>query len=161
MTEKESQYPLEISKVRLAEIRNEIDGDVRLYLKNCSENYLEYVMAAQALFPDLYKRIENFDAKFDLLEYLSKVDEAKKAKDSETDIGLLKEGLDKTIYTPATYDRLALKYERNGNLEKARDACLRWFETDYWKLPNMSKGSLRILKRLERLEKKYGAQQWL
>ena len=161
MTENTPSYSPEITRERLAEIKKEIDGDIRIYLENCSENYLEYITAAQELFPKVCAQMEKFDSEFDLTEYLSELDKAKKSKDSETEYGLLKNGVEKKIYTPATYDRLAMLHEKNGQLEKARDICLTWFETDFWKLPNTWKGSLRILNRLEKIEKKYGAQHGL
>ena len=158
MTEKEYTYLTDLSQKRLSEIENEIHGDIKEYFKNCSENYLEYVTAAQKLYPDVYAQMEKYDSEFDLSHYLSKIDRVRKRKDLAGEIELLKEGVDNNIYTPATYSSLAVKLEKNGHLEKALDICLKWFETDYWKLPNTWKGSLQILDRLEKLEKKYGAQ---
>lgn len=153
LTDKVPSYPSELSNERLAEIKNEINGDIRIYLKNCSENYLEYINAVQKLFPEVYEQMEKFDSELDMISYLSDLDKAKKSKDARTEYGLLKNGVEKRIYTPATYDRLAMLHEKNGQLEKVRDVCLTWFETDFWKLPNTWKGSLRILDRLEKIEK--------
>ena len=144
---------LDLSQNRLKEIESEVYGDTQKYLENCSRNYSEYISAAQKLFPNLYKEIELFEKNYPLLEHLSDYEKAKINDDLESQIAVLKKGIENRIYTPATYDRLAKAYEKKKEIKLAYDVCVKWFETNYWKLPNTCKGSLRILKRLKRLEK--------
>lgn len=146
-----------MSKEKEERIKKEIEGDLRKYLENCSENYAEYVAVVRNIHPELYQKIETFDLSFDLSNYLTEVDNLRKEKNIEGEMELLKNAVKKRIYTPATYDRLAMLYEKNKDLEKAKNICLIWFETDYWKLPNTNRGTLRILNRLEKIEKKYSA----
>jgi hypothetical protein len=146
-----------MNKEKEERIKKEIEGDLRKYLENCSENYEEYVVAVRNIHPELYQKIETFDLNFNLSKYLLEIDNFRKEKDTEGEIKLLKNAVKMGIYTPATYDRLATIYEKNKELEKARNVCLIWFETDYWKLPNTNRGTLRILNKLEKIEKKYSA----
>lgn len=115
-------------------------------------NYLEYVSAAFVLFPELYNRIDEFDRRINFDDYYAYYSEALKSNDLEAQINILNEAIGYGIYTPYTYDNLAKAYEKKKEVIKAHSICLAWFETGYWKLPNMSNGSLKLLKRLKRLE---------
>jgi tetratricopeptide (TPR) repeat protein len=140
---------------RQKEIEKEVFGDTKKYLENCLNNYSEYVSVAQKLFPAVYNKIGYYDQKYKILEHLAEYDNAIKANNIDLQIILLKREIERGIYTPGTYERIAKTYEKNNDIESAYKACIAWFKTDFWKLPNTADGSLRILKRLERLEKKY------
>lgn len=143
----------DISLERQKEIQVEVLGNVKRYVENCSNNYSEYVSASLKLFPEQYKKITTFDEKYDILKHLSEYDAATESSILDLQIKILKKVIKDGIYTPGTYERLAKAYEKNNDPESAYKTCLSWFETDFWKLPNTSNGSLRILKRLDRLEK--------
>ena len=141
---------------RQKEIEKEVFGDTKKYLENCLDNYSEYVSVVQKLFPEAYNKIRYFDQKYNILDHLTEYDDATKANNIDLQIILLKREIERGIYTPGTYERLAKTYEKKNDIESAYKACIAWFETDFWKLPNTADGSLRILKRLKRLEEKYG-----
>lgn len=145
-----------LSIERQKEIEKEVSGDTKKYLENCLNNYSEYISVAQKLFYEVYNKIAQYDQKYNILNHLSEYDEATKANDIDLQIIILKESVKQGIYTPATYERLAKAYEKKNDIESAYKVCITWFETDFWKLPNTANGSLRILKRLKRLEEKYG-----
>lgn len=145
-----------ITIARQKEIEKEVFGDTKKYLENCLNNYSEYVSVAQKLFPELYNKIRYYDQKYNILDQLTEYDDATKTNNIDLQIIILKQEIERGIYTPATYERLAKAYEKKNDLESAYKVCIAWFETDFWKLPNTANGSLRILKRLDQLEEKYG-----
>ncbi|MBK0368527.1 hypothetical protein [Flavobacterium agrisoli] len=133
----------------------EVSGDTKKYLENCLSHYSEYVSVAKIIFPDAYKKMIQYDQKYKIQNYLSEYDDATKVNDIDLQISILKQGIKQGIYAPMIYERLSKAYEKKKNIESAYITCIAWFETDFWKLPNTANGSLRILKRLKRLEKKY------
>lgn len=143
-----------LSIERQKEIEKEVSGDTKMYLENCLNNYSEYVSVTQKLFHEVYNKIAQYDQKYNILNHLSEYDEATKANNIDLQIIILEESIKQGIYTPVTYERLAKAYEKKNDIESAYKVCILWFETDFWKLPNTANGSLRILKRLKRLEKK-------
>lgn len=88
------------------------------------------------------------------MEYLSKFNEAVKDKDIDAKIEILEDEVIKGSYAPAVYDKLARIYEKELQYYLSYSVCVRWFELDYWKLPDTSVGSIMILNRLKRLEKR-------
>jgi hypothetical protein len=140
---------------KLREIESEITTDKKKYLQNCRNNYSEYVTAAQQLFADTYDKMEKVDAKGDpWTKYNSKAEQLKKNKDIEGEITLLEKAVSDNVYTPATYERLAILYSKKKGNQAAYNICKKWFDTDYWKIPNMASGSIRLLERMEKLEEK-------
>ncbi len=133
----------------------ELENDLELYLVNCANKYVKYVEAAQVIFKDIYDKMYLFDqSKGNPADINYKAKELQKANELEMEIDLLQEAIYSEIYTPWTYERLAIIYSKQKEFEKAYKICMKWFELDYWKLPNTSDGSLRILKRINALEKK-------
>ncbi len=53
---------------------------------------------------------------------------------------------------PYVYRRVAEIYKGRKELQQAKDALIKWFETEYWKIPNMANSSLKMLKMLGKLE---------
>lgn len=122
------------------------------YLKYCIENRFESLEEAKEMFKQYYNNLlDNNNA---WTEFNSKAEEARKNGNTEEEKRILKSAIDAKVDTPATYDRLALLLEKEKNIEAAIKICEIWFNSLYWKIPNMAKGSLRILKRWNRLKKK-------
>lgn len=122
------------------------------YLNLCSENRFESLEAAKEMFNQYYNNLlDNNNAWTD---FNSKAEEARKNNNTEEEKRILKSAIDSKVDTPATYDRLALLLEKERNFEDAKKICEIWFDSLYWKIPNMAKGSLRILKRWKRLKQK-------
>ena len=133
----------------------ELENDLELYLTHCKNNYVKYVKVAQVIFKDIYDKMNLFDySKSNPADINYKAKELQKVNELETEIDVLQEAIYSEIYTPWTYERLAIIYIKQKEFEKAYKVCMKWFELDYWKLPNTSDGSLRILKRINNLEKK-------
>ena len=148
-------YSNEISEERIKQIENEILTDKKLYLQNCRDNYSEYVATAQKLFPETYDKMEKIDAKGDpWTKYNSRAQQYKKDKDVSGEIAILEKAVADKVYTPATYERLAILYGKKKDIQAAYDICKKWFDSDYWKIPNMATGSIRLLERMEKLEGK-------
>lgn len=146
---------MKISAKRLQEIQNEIKTNKKLYLENCVENYSEYIHAAKILYPAAYHKIEDIEKnKQYLFQYNLKSLEYKKLKDINSEINILLEAVEEKTYTPYSYERLAILYSKEKNYTAAFKICEKWFDSEYWMIPNMSGGSLRILNRLEKIKLK-------
>ncbi len=135
------------------QVKKEIETDRKKYFENCRLNYSAYTSIAIKLFSDIYKNMEEMDKLGDpWTKYNSKASEIKKDIDSEIEI--LENAVADKVYTPGTYNRLAVLYGKKKDYKSAYLVCKKWFELDYWKLPNTAGGSLNILERMEKLEKK-------
>jgi len=135
----------------LEKIELEIAIDRERYLINCKKHYSEYVAAAQTLFPHYYKLIE--DRTYDT----PLVDESIRLKingDVSGEIKVLQKAVDMKYDIPYVYERLAILYGKVKQYEAAQTVCKLWFDSIYWKIPNMSTTSLRLLKRLEKLNRR-------
>jgi tetratricopeptide (TPR) repeat protein len=144
----------EISNERLEEIKNEALTDKKKYILNL-KNSKEYSEAAMIIFSSVYKKMDNVD-KFGnpWLKYNSKSEEFKKNNDIDGEIELLEKAIAEDVYTPFTYERLAILYSKKKDYNSAYIVCKKWFNTDYWKIPNMLSGSLKLMDRMEKLESK-------
>jgi hypothetical protein len=148
---------MNISTSRLADIKNEIRTNKKLYLEKCKLNYNEYIHAALILYPKTYQKIELIEnEKQYLFHYNLKSLEYKKEKNLDSEINLLLMAVGGDIYTPYSYERLAILYTKKKDYTAAFEICKRWFDSEYWMIPNVSSGSLRILNRLEKLKLKTG-----
>ena len=144
----------EISNERLEEIKNEALTDKKKYILNL-KNSKEYSEAAMIIFSSVYKKMDNVD-KFGnpWLKYNSKSEEFKKNNDIDGEIELLEKAIAEDVYTPFTYERLAILYSKKKDYNSAYIVCKKWFNTDFWKIPNMLSGSLKLMDRMEKLESK-------
>lgn len=146
---------MNISATRLEEIQNEISSNRKLYLENCRQNYSEYVNAAFLLYPATYRKIELIEKKKQhLFHYNLKSLDYKKGKEIDSEINILLKAVEEETYTPYSYERLAVLYSKKKNYTAAFNICKKWFDSEFWMIPNMSSGSLRILYRLEKLKLK-------
>jgi len=145
-----------VSKTLLDKIKNEIEGDKRVYLENCRNNYSKYVGAAQILFEEYYKsRLKLSDEKKDPYTlYISKAIKCKEEKDVDGEKKYLKSAVENNVDTPYAYERLSILYSKEKNYQEAYNICKKWFDSLYWKIPNMASTSLRLLDRMEKLEGK-------
>lgn len=134
----------------LNNIKTQIQGSKEIYLQNCRNNYSEYVAAAQILFPEYYGSNERQKHHFLVEESIK----SKKIGDQKSELNFLEKAVFYEIDIPYVYNRLAIIYTKNKELEKARGVCQKWFNSIYWKIPNMSATSLKLLKRLEKLNSK-------
>jgi Tfp pilus assembly protein PilF len=143
-------------KALLDKIKSEIEGDKRGYLENCKNNYSEYVEAAQILFEEYYKSmLKLLDEKKDPYTlYISKAIKCKEEKDMDREKKYLKLAIENNADTPYAYERLAILYSKEKNYQEAYNICKKWFDSLYWKIPNMASTSLRLLDRMEKLEGK-------
>src|SRR5690606_38465623 len=136
-------------------VEKEIFQDRKQYLKNCKDNYSEYIEIAQELFPDIYKRMEEIDEKENPWnKYNSKAEQFKNDNNVLEEIKILEKAISDKVYTPGTYERLAILYGKNKDYELAYEVCKKWFDSDYWKIPNTASTSLRLLERMEKLKVK-------
>ncbi len=144
-----------ISVERLKQIEKELNTDTKKYLQNCRNNYAEYMMAAQHLFSETYKKMQKIDERGDpWTKYNLIATQLKKEGNTEQEIEILKKAVSENIYTPGTYRRLAILHEKNKDFKSAYNVCKKWFDSDYWKIPNMAVGSIWLLKKLEKLKEK-------
>ncbi len=145
-----------VSKELIDKIKNEIKRDKRVYLENCKNNYSEYVEVAQVLFKEHYKSmIKMLDEKKDPYTlYISKAIKFKDENDIDGEKKYLKLAIENNADTPYAYERLSLLYSKHKDYQKAYDICKKWFDSPYWKIPNMAFTSLRLLNKMEKLEAK-------
>ena len=130
-------------------MKKEMKENRRQYLENCKNNYTEYIMAAQKLFPEYYKNINDLGFKY------NQISQDLKAKgDVAGEKAILEEAISKNVDTPYTYNRLAVIYSKEKEYRKAYEVCKKWFVSIYWKIPNMASTTLKILDRMEKLKKK-------
>jgi hypothetical protein len=131
----------------------EIKEDKRTYLQNCREHYREYVEGAREMFSDYYDySLEK--GGFWYQNFTSKAIAAKKRKETESEKFMLEKAVDEGVDAPYVYNRLAILYSKEKEFQKAYDVCKKWFNSIYWKIPNMATTSLKLLDRMEKLEKK-------
>ena len=136
-------------------VLDELASDPKGYLINCKNNYSEYISIAQELFKESYLKIQIFDSKGDAwTKYNSKAEEFKKKGNEVKEIEILENGIHNEIYTPGTYERLAIIYITRKEFDKALDVCRKWFNSPFWFLPNGATTSLRLFETKENLEKK-------
>ena len=140
------------------------------YLNLCIDKRIQCLLLAQKMFPAYYNnetleeawesytsktKETNPSNKVDAWEqYNSKAEEAKAEKNVEKEISILEDAIESLVDTPWTYDRLAMLYMKEKKYKEAFNVCELWFNSDYWKIPNMAKGSLKILKRFDKLKTK-------
>jgi 23S rRNA A2030 N6-methylase RlmJ len=75
-----------------------------------------------------------------------------KMERNRDDVSYLESLIEKEIFVVGLYEYLAKIYSKNKETQKAYLVCKKWFESKYWKSPNMATTSLRILDRMEKLE---------
>lgn len=144
---------MKISQSKIKEFEAEILNNKKKYFLNCNNNYSEYVEIAKILFYDVYLRIKQFDKEINPVQnYVLIAKNFKNLKDVEKEIEILRKAILIEIYIPGVYERLAIIYENKYKYNLALEVCNKWFNIDYWKLPNMSSCSKRLLERKERLE---------
>ena len=142
-----------VNKALLDKIKNEIARDKREYLENCKNNYSEYIEAAQILFEGYYKSmLKLLDEKKDPYTlYVSKAIKCKEEKDIDGEKKYLELAVENNADTPYAYERLSTLYSKEKNYQEAYNICKKWFDSLYWKIPNMASTSLRLLDRMEKL----------
>lgn len=124
----------------------------REYLNLCTQNYAEAVSIAQELFPEQYEKagtgMDPFDSLYD------KALETKERGNTEEEIRILETAVHHGSAMPYCYERLVILYSKQKNYKRAYEVCVKWFDAVFWKLPNASTSSLRLLDRLENLREK-------
>ena len=124
----------------------------REYLNLCTQNYAEAVSIAQELFPEQYEKANTGMDPFD--SFYDKAIEAKKRGNTQEEIRILETAVHHGSAMPYCYERLAIAHSKQENHEQAYEVCVKWFDSVFWKLPNASTSSLRLLDRLEKLREK-------
>jgi tetratricopeptide (TPR) repeat protein len=120
----------------------------RQYLDLCKHNYAEAVSVIQELFPEFYVRRDPFDSLYD------KAMESKKRGNTDEEIQILETAIAGSSAVPYCYERLAVLYSKANNHSTAYEICMKWFDSGFWKMPNSATTSLKLLDRLEKLERK-------
>jgi len=124
----------------------------REYLDLCTQNYAEAVSIAQELFPEQYEKagtgMDPFDSLYD------KALETKEQGNTGEEIRILETAVQHGSPMPYCYERLVILYSKQKNYKRAYEVCVKWFDAVFWKLPNASTSSLRLLDRLEKLREK-------
>jgi len=143
-----------VNQASLDKIKIEIAKDKRGYLENCKNHYSEYTKAAQVLFDDYYKSMSQLldEGKDAYTLYISKAIKCKEGSDLEGERKYLTLAVENNADTPYAYERLAILYSKEKAYQKAYNICKKWFNSIYWKIPNMATTSLRLLNRMEKLE---------
>ena len=136
----------------------------REYLDLIGQNYAEAVETAIELFTDCREgdsnespeaRLEATVSRNDLCAtYYFKSVEMKKRGDVEGEIRILETAIQGGVYLPVCYERLAILYSKQKNHKQAHEVCQKWFDSDFWKFPQTATSSLRLLDRLEKLERR-------
>lgn len=144
----------DITDERIVEIKKDALTNKKQYLLNL-RNSNEYNEAAMIAFKSVYQKMDKIDKSGNpWLKYNSKAEEYKKINDVDGEIELLEKAVAEEVYTPFTYERLAILYAKKKDYTSAYEVCKKWFNTDYWKIPNMLSGSLKLMDRMEKLESK-------
>jgi len=125
----------------------------REYLDLCMQNYAEAVSVSKELFPEYYEGIPKIMALSDSL--YGKASKAKEEGDIEGEIEILETAIQSSVDLPVCYERLAVLYSKQKNYKRAHEICTKWFDSVFWKLPQTTTSSLRLLDRLERLKEKH------
>ncbi|OGO21264.1 MAG: hypothetical protein A2144_02655 [Chloroflexi bacterium RBG_16_50_9] len=124
----------------------------REYLNLCTQDYAEAVSIAQEIFPEQYKKtgtgMDPFDSLYD------KALEMKERGNTEDEIRILETAVQNGSAMPYCYERLSILYSKQKNYKRVYEICMKWFDAVFWKLPNASTSSLRLLERLEKLREK-------
>ena len=131
-------------------IKEEIKADKKTYLEKCKEYYSEYLEIAQKLFPEYYKSVN--DNSYNL--YISKALEFKKNQQFKEEKEILEKAVMNDSDSPYAYERLATILTANKEYTEAYKICKKWFDSIYWKIPNMATTSLQILLLMEKLDSK-------
>lgn len=124
----------------------------REFLDLCKQNYAEAVDVSRELFPDYYEEAPKVMALSESL--YSKAMEMKERGDVEGEIQILETAIQGGVDLPICYERLAVLYSKQRNYKRAHEVCTKWFDSIFWKLPQTSTSSLRLLDRLEKLKEK-------
>lgn len=124
----------------------------REYLELCRQNYSEAVAITQEFFPSYYN--EMFKTMEHYGNYYGKALEMKKRGDVEGEIRVLETAIQDGTDLPICYERLATLYSKQKNYKSAYEVCMKWFDSVFWKLPQTTTSSLRLLDRLEKLKVK-------
>ena len=124
----------------------------REYIDLCRQNYAEVAEVSRELFPDYYKEVPKVMALSGSL--YGKAMEMKERGDVEGEIRILENAIQGGGNLPAFYERLAVLYSKQKDYKRAYEVCTKWFDSVFWKLPQTSTSSLRLLGRLEQLKKK-------
>ena len=124
----------------------------REYLNLCRQNYAEAVLVSRELFPYYYKEAPKVMALSESL--YDKASEMKERGDVEGEIRILETAIQGGVDLPICYERLAVLYSKQKNYKRAYEVCTKWFDSVFWKLPQTSTSSLRLLDRLEKLKEK-------
>lgn len=72
--------------------------------------------------------------------------------DVEGEIRMLEKAIEGGVDLPVCYERLAILYSKQKNHKRAYEVCQKWFDSVFWKLPQMLTSTLRLLDRLEKLK---------
>lgn len=135
----------------MKKIEIEVLEKMREYLINCKNNYSESVSLAQIQFSDTYNKINDLDYLADEFIFFYNTNQNLK---NETEIDFLESLINKDTCYPGVFEKLAKIYSKNKKFTEAHAVCVKWFNGEFWKIPNMATTSLRLLDRFESLEKK-------
>lgn len=124
----------------------------REYLELCAQNYAEAVSVSRELLPHYYTEAPKLMAVSESL--YGKALQMKERGDVLGEIRVLETAIQRGVDLPVCYERLAVLYSKQDDYKRACEVCTKWFESVFWKLPQTSTSSLRLLQRLERLERK-------
>ena len=80
--------------------------------------------------------------------------EASQTPDRAEQIRLCQQAVDMGAIDPWPYERLVHVYIKSHDYEAAQSVCEKYFETSAWKVGRWAETSLKLLKRLEKLERK-------
>ncbi len=79
---------------------------------------------------------------------------ATESEDSEEQRGYLLKAVSLGARDPWPYERLTAFYIRTRDYQSAQQVCQKYFESETWKRPMHAESSLKLLQRMEKLERK-------
>jgi DNA polymerase III subunit epsilon len=149
--ENETKDTLPIDELKAKMIESLSQDSKREYLQLCKQHYSQAVSIHQELFPEFYGErclTDPFDSLY------TKAVQAKKEGNTDEEIRILETAIANDSTIPGCYESLAILYSKAKKYEKAYEVSKKWFDYGFWKMPQASTTSLRLLDRLEKLEQR-------
>jgi len=149
--ENEPKDTLQTDELKAKMIEHLSQDSKREYLELCKRYYSQAVSIHQELFPEFYEEkylVDPLDGLY------AKAIKAGREGNMDEEIRILETAIANGSTIPGCYESLAILYSKAKKFEKAYEVCKKWFYYGFWKMPQASTTSLRLVDRLEKLKEK-------